>query len=692
MLSQKLLKFDSRPSKAETAKPVANAFEVPFLVSYAAFELLFENNPQPMWIYDHKNHRFLAVNNAAVRNYLYSRNEFLSMTTEQIHSPEDAARLYQLDAETSVESTSSSIWRHRRKDGTFFDAEVVTHAMMYKEHQAHLVLALDVTARARVEEALHESENRYRDLFEHANDIVFTTDLSGNFTSFNKMGELVMGMTADEALTKNILDIIAPEDVELARNMREQKLVDGGHTTYELQIVRKDGQRVILAIQSSLTYRDGKPTGVRGIARDITERKQFDDRVRQSQKMEALGRLAGGIAHDFNNLLGVIVGFSELMVNEIKPGSALHSFALETLKAGNQAASLTQQLLAFSRSQVLQPKILQLNASLANMEVLLSRLLPENIKLICKPGEALGRIKADPSQLEQVLLNLAVNARDAMPNGGELTIETQSVVIDKFHAEGTQGQRISPGAYVQLSVGDTGTGIDERTKARLFEPFFTTKLIGKGTGLGLATVYGIVKQSGGYVTVQSRLGRGTTFNVYFPHAQEVETRTEADRRSTAVLTGAETILLVEDAESLRRFVRIILERNGYTVLEAKSSPDAARIAEMHRGEIDLLLTDIVMPQLDGCQLSDHLRFLRSEMKVLFMSGYAGPAVLRPATDPNRPEVPVLPKPFAAESLLRMVRQTLDEPHADLHVAQVPEGEVPPVVDKPLLVAAQSCGR
>ncbi len=351
------------------------------------------------------------------------------------------------------------------------------------------------------------------------------------------------------------------------------------------------------------------------------------------------------------------------------------------MKAGNQAAALTQQLLAFSRHQVLQPRILHLNASLADMEVLLTRLLPENIKLVCKPGEILDRIKADPSQVEQVLLNLAVNARDAMPNGGELTIETKNVEIEKSQAEMSQGQGMSPGSYVQLSVSDTGTGIDEKTRARLFEPFFTTKQIGKGTGLGLATVYGIVKQSGGHVIVKSQMGKGTSFNVYFPKAQEVDTASNNDGHTPAVLTGAETVLLVEDAEPLRRLVKILLERTGYTVLEARNSPDAARIAEKHPGAIDLLLTDIVMPQLDGIQLGDHLRFLRPEMKVLYMSGYAASATVRPAI--AQPPVEILPKPFTAEALLRMVRKVLDESHVSRKLQ---------LISKPSLVASQICGR
>ena len=631
-------------------------FESPFLVSYQAFQLLFENNPHPMWIYDHRTHRFLAINDSAVRNYLYSRGEFRAMTIEQLHSPEDVRRS-QLDQAAPDEPVASSLWRHRRKDGTFFDAEVTTHAMTFNGRRAHLVLALDVTARERVQEALRETEDRYWDLFEHANDIVFTTDLRGNFTSFNKAGEIATGTPAEEMLKKNIADFLSAKDLELARSMREQKMAEGGQTTYELQIAGKDGQPVILAVQSSLTHRDGKPTGIRGIARDITERKQLEDRLRQSQKMEALGQLAGGIAHDFNNLLGVIVGFSELLEERLRSESSLHDFAAETLKAGRQAASLTRQLLAFSRRQVLQPKVMDLNDSIASMETLLRRLIPEHIKLTFKRTDRLERIKVDPGQVEQVVLNLAVNARDAMPQGGELTVETRNVVVDSSGS--AQTPHMSLGAYVLLAVSDTGVGIDKQTQARLFEPFFTTKQVGQGTGLGLATVYGIVKQSGGYISVESRAGKGTTFNVYLPQTREAVADSDAAHDSNNdVLTGAETVLLVEDAQPLRRLVKLLLEERGYTVLEAQSSPDAARIAASHKGPIDLLLSDIVMPHIDGYQLSDHLRFLRPDMRVLYMSGYAVSLGSHPAGLKSGDVV--LTKPFAPASLLRMVRQVLDD--------------------------------
>jgi two-component system, cell cycle sensor histidine kinase and response regulator CckA len=635
-------------------KPANEAPQEPLLVSYAGFQLLFEGNPCPMWIYDGNTHRFLSVNGAAVRNYLYTRAEFAEMTIGQIHSSEDLPRVGTMDRETSVKGPTKSIWHHQRKDGTIFDAEMVIQAMMFGDRQAYLVLALDVTARERAQEALRETEDRYLDLLEHASDIVFTTDLNGKFTSFNKAGEIATGFSAEEILTKNISELLGPRELELARSMRERKLVQGGQTTYELSISGKDGRAVTLAVQTSLTRREGKPTGVRGIARDITQHKQLEDRLRQSQKMEALGRLAGGIAHDFNNLLGVIVGFAELLASRLGQDSPLHNFATETLKAGQQAAALTKQLLAFSRQQVLQPKVLDLNESISSMGMLLRRVIPENINITFKPAAQLDRIKVDPGQVEQVVLNLAVNARDAMPQGGELILETSNVAVSANQS--SRQASIPSGSYVLFSVRDTGVGIDEQTQARLFEPFFTTKEIGKGTGLGLATVYGIVKQSGGYISVESQVGKGTTFRIYLPQVKDSRVDIDLKPQSTGVLTGTETVLLVEDAEPLRRLVKLLLESHGYTVLEAKSSPDAAQISANHNASIDLLLTDIVMPEIDGYQLSDHMKFLRPDMKVLYMSGYAVSASSQAAK--LAPGDVVISKPFESRALLQIVRQVL----------------------------------
>src|SRR5271155_2010594 len=634
-----------------------NSADTPFLVSYAAFQLLFENNPQPMWIYDLRAFRFLSVNDAAIRNYMYSAEEFAAMTFEQIHVPEETSSIRKHLIKGLSSADAPRTWRHQRKDGTVFDAEITSQSMMFDDREARLVLATDVTGRERAQQALLESQASYRDLFDHTKEIVFTTDLDGNFTSLNKSGETATGYTSEEALERNLGQLMGPECLELARSMREQKMMKGGQTIYEIEIARKDGDLVTLAVSTSLIYKDGKPFGIRGIAQDVTERKQLEERLRQSQKMEALGRLAGGVAHDFNNLLGVITGFGEALFDRLQSNHPLREFANEILKAGHQAASLTGQLLAFSRQQVLKPKVLDLNDSIADMEQFLRRLIREDIDLTIKPAAEVARVKIDPGQIEQVVMNLAVNARDAMAQGGELAIETANVDLNATDA--SQFPYVVPGRYVRFTVRDTGVGMDGPTQARIFEPFFTTKQLGKGTGLGLATVYGIVKQSGGYIQVQSQPGKGTSFSVYLPSVDEPVTDAIAGKGRTGVLNGTETVLLVEDSEPFRKLIRMLLESSGYAVLDAVGGAEAAKIAANHKRPIHLLLTDVVMPQISGYQLSDHLRFLRPEMKVLCMSGYTGCA--GPGQVELKPGTTLLPTPFSRDALLASVRQVLDEP-------------------------------
>ena len=648
------MKSQTHPRRSDKA-----LLDPPFLVSYDSFLSLFEQHPHPMWIYDLKSLRFLAVNDAAIQNYMYSREEFETMTIEGLDSSDGLPVCRGRLADVASESSAPRICRHRRKDGTILEAEITSHVMMFNGRKAHLVLASDVTRRERTREALQETRERYRDLFDHASDIVFTTDLKGTFTSLNKAGAIVTGFSSEEAQGMDVARILGPRSLEVARDLHAERTIEGREATYEIEIARKDGQLITLAMSMSLTSKDGEPTGVRGIARDITEQKQLEERLRQSQKMEALGRLAGGVAHDFNNLLGVIIGYGEILAERLDSQGPLCNYAGEMLNAGRQAASLTQQLLAFSRKQVLQPKILDLNASITGMEQLLRRLLREDIDLIFKPSVELGRVKADPGQIHQVMMNLAVNARDAMPQGGELRIETANV--DREVGYTRQDPYVAAGHYVLLTVSDTGIGMDEKTKARIFEPFFTTKQFGNGTGLGLATVYGIVKQSGGHISVQSQPGNGCTFKIFLPRVKEAGPELTVGGVQTKRLTGCETILLVEDAEPFRKLVRMLLESSGYSVLEASTCAEAAQLAAQHRGTINLLLTDIVMPQINGYQLSDHVRFLRPEMKVLYMSGYAAPAGLGQSRSQFRDRV--LPKPFSKDALLLAVRQMLDETHS-----------------------------
>ena len=397
---------------------------------------------------------------------------------------------------------------------------------------------------------------------------------------------------------------------------------------------------------------------VRDLERSLAELRRTQDQLVQAQKMEAIGRLAGGVAHDFNNLLTAIIGYSELLLMGLDDLDPRRKDMEEIKKAADRAAVLTRQLLAFSRKQVLQPRVLDLNTTIANMEKMLRRLIREDIELITVLDPNLGQVKADPGQIEQVLMNLAVNARDAMPQGGKLTIETKNVYLDEDYAY--QHMDVQPGYYVMLAVSDTGVGMDEETLSHLFEPFFTTKEIGQGTGLGLSTIYGIVKQSGGHIWVYSEPGQGTTFKIYL---LRTEGDVEPGKRTpipTESLEGSETILLVEDADAVRDMARLALLQSGYTVLAAHDGEEALQIYEKHEGPVHLLVTDVVMPGgMSGCQLAERLTTQWPEMKVLFMSGYADDAIVRHGL--LKPGVTFLQKPFAPATLTHKVRETLDAP-------------------------------
>ncbi|HEX3877672.1 MAG TPA: ATP-binding protein [Bryobacteraceae bacterium] len=390
------------------------------------------------------------------------------------------------------------------------------------------------------------------------------------------------------------------------------------------------------------------------VVMDVTGRRELEEQLRQAQKMEAVGMLAGGVAHDFNNLLTIINGYSQLMLNNLPKNDPNRHFAEQIMKAGDRAAGLTNQLLAFSRRQVMQPKVLDLNHLVTGLSAMLRRLIGEDIDLRLTLRDDVGRVNADPGQIEQVLMNLVVNARDAMPRGGSLTVETANVALDDHYA----GRHITikPGPYVLLAVSDTGTGMDEATKNRLFEPFYTTKAPGKGTGLGLSTVFGIVKQSGGSVEIYSEPGAGTSIKVYLPRIDQQVTL-EREVRKKVLARGSETILLVEDDEMVRNLVRETLERDGYKVIDSADPVEAQRLAENYRGRIQLLITDVVMPKLSGKELSRILTGKRTDMKVLYMSGYTDSAIVNSGI--LQKEVAFLQKPFTPASLSARVREVIE---------------------------------
>jgi two-component system cell cycle sensor histidine kinase/response regulator CckA len=491
------------------------------------FRILFEDSPQPMWIFDPEKQHFLEVNVALCRLYGYTPEEFRNLKLTDLQSEEEAERF--LRQATRPTGPAPVVWRHRTKDGTLIDVEVAVQDIQYSGRPAELAVVMDVSGR-----------------------------------------------------------------------------------------------------------------------------RQLEDQLRQSQKMEAVGMLAGGVAHDFNNLLTIITGYSQLILNSLGPTDPNRHSVEQIMKAGERAAALTKQLLAFSRRQVLQPRVLDLNKLVESLSTMLQRLIGEDIDLRLVLPPDLGRVSADPGQVEQVLMNLAVNARDAMPKGGVLTIETANVALDREYA--SHHINTKPGGYVLMAVSDNGLGMDQATKERLFEPFFTTKSPGRGTGLGLSTVFGIVKQSGGGLEVYSELGTGTTVKVYLPRIDQ-PAHVEAEKLKTAAARGHETILLAEDDEMVRTLVRETLERAGYRVLAGSDPVEARRAAEAHSGPIHLLITDVVMPKVNGRELADQLAVRRPGMKVLYMSGYTDNAVLNSGI--LQKEVAFLQKPFTPAALIDKVREVLE---------------------------------
>jgi len=531
-------------------------------------------------------------------------------------------------------------------------------ALFVKEYLANRELVDDISLNLRF------SEERFYKAFNSSPEgITITTLKDARYLEVNDAFLRMMECSRPELIGQTALDLdvwVRPEDrarlsAELLRNGRVQELQTNFRT--------RSGQIRQVELSAEGIQLQGEPC-LLAITRDVTLHRQLEQQLVQAQKMEAVGRLAGGVAHDFNNLLGVIMGYSELLARELGANSLLSQRVDAIQTACERAASLTAQLLAFSRRQVLQPKVLNLNALVSETDAMLRRLIGEDVEATTVLDPDLGQVKADPGQIVQVILNLAVNARDAMPNGGKLTLQTANVTLP----EGTvcQGVSVAPGRYVMLAVGDTGSGMNAETQERIFEPFFTTKPVGEGTGLGLATVGGIVEQSGGHIFVDSQLTRGTTFKIYLPRIDEVaEAALSRDR--SAQLQGSETILLVEDDSNLRDLVQESLQSMQYAVLVAASGDDALRLLERHPAPIDLLITDVIMPRMSGTELAQVVTTLRPGIKVLYMSGYTDDKLRDLPT--TGPQIAWIQKPFQLHDLAQKLREVLNRPVETGHPPQ-----------------------
>jgi PAS domain S-box-containing protein len=526
-------------------------------------------------------------------------------------------------------------------------------------------MAAAAVENARLYRQVQEAEAKYRSIFEHAVEGIFQSTPEGRFLTVNPALARMLGYESPDDLITGITDIgrqlygDPQRRVEWIRLVQEQGIV----SQFEAQMYRKDG-RAIWVSENARAVRDANGTLLHyeGTIEDITERKRAEEEFKklqaqflQAQKMESVGRLAGGVAHDFNNLLTIINGYSSLLLTTLDTTDPKRADVEEIKTASDRAAALTRQLLIFSRRQTLEPRILNLNDLLTTLDKMLHRLIGEDIDLITIPAQDLWLVRADPGQIEQVLMNLVVNARDAMPHGGQLTIETENVELDDAYAQ--THFEVTPGAYVMLAVSDTGIGMSPAVQAQIFEPFFTTKEQGKGTGLGLSTVYGIVKQSGGHIWVYSEEGKGTTFKVYLPRVEEAKDTPTQPGESKRSSGGTETILLVEDNDMVRKLSVRTLTELGYTVIEAQNPQEALGLCEQVSSPIHLLLTDVIMPGMTGKDLADRVQTLRPGVKVLYMSGYTDDAILHSGI--LEAKVSFLSKPFSPEVLASKVRAVLD---------------------------------
>lgn len=620
------------------------------------FGLIFHAAADPMAIHD-EDGRIIEVNEAALRHHGFTREEMLALEPGGAEAPEYrkqfAERVQRFRKEGSVVFETE----HVTKDGGRIPVEIHSRPIVYRGRAAILSIARDLRRRKAAEESLRQSVERFELVVRASRDAIWDWNLkTGEIYGSPQFYEILGFVPGEHRPTWEFFEsLLHPDDVASVRAALESQLRSDTPRVTRYRIRTKQGEWRWHETYA-VTLRDdrGKPVRIAGSSRDITEQKLLAEKLEQAQRLDCIGRLAGGIAHDFNNLLTVINGYCELLLEKLPADDPLRPVAQEIRTAGEKGAALTGQLLAFSRRQVMQPEVLDLNQTVLGMEGMLRRLVGEDIELSIRLHPRLWKVLADSSQMHQVLMNLVVNARDSMPNGGKVFVETANVTVTG--GDPAVPPNVESGLYVRLTVRDTGAGMDEETRKHVFEPFFTTKRPGAGTGLGLATVYGIALQSGGFVTFDSEVGKGSEFHVCLPRAAQRVKRPRKTRRTLKPAPRGETILLAEDQPEVAVLVQRSLTRRGYQVLASSNGEEALRLAKRHSGPIDLLLADVVMPGMSGPELAARLREMRPGLRVLFMSGYPDTDLLNHGFPQSKTDL--VPKPFTPEELVRRVHSAL----------------------------------
>ena len=601
--------------------------------------------------------RYLMMNSAGAAFLGKTVEEVLGKNDTELFTPEIGRDIMERDRSV----VQSGLTQTYEEDGT---AAGVTRTYLatkgpYRDSSGQVIgllgICRDISDRKRAEEEIRQSQQKLSIHFEHTPLAVVEWDLEHRVTAWNPSAERIFGYTRQEAISQHASFIVPPEFRQHVDGIGQNLLNQTGGARSTNDNITKNGDRISCEwYNTPLVDDSGRVLGVASLVQDVTERVALEQQLRQSQKMEAVGRLAGGVAHDFNNLLTVILGYSQIVAEGV-PAGRLADGVAQIKSAAERASGITRQLLAFSRKQVLSPRIINLNDIMMNLDSLLRRLIGEDIEVLTVPDNKLGSVRADPGQIEQVIMNLALNARDAMPHGGKLTLETANTDLDESYAR--THQPAAPGRYVMLAVSDTGHGMTPEMQARIFEPFFTTKEVGKGTGLGLSMVYGIVKQSGGYIWLYSEPDRGTTFKIYLPRVDQPAEAASTENRPQGILRGTETILLVEDDPQLRQLSSSVLAHCGYRMLVAGSPEEGLAICKENHRDIRLLITDVVMPQMNGRQLAEQIVQNAPNVRVLYISGYTSNAIVHYGVlDPG---LWFLPKPFTLSALVAKVREVLD---------------------------------